>query len=454
MSLSDSKRVDSLEFRLQAGLTISLILLMVLLWLLGTGSVERLTEDFIASRLEHDAEAILGATEMGSGVNVATARINQIYQRPYSGHYYLILGANGGELASRSLWDFKLQIQQMPVGQSERLHLRGPEAQHLLVWARGYRKQGQELTLAVAEDLQPLKAQRDRFLKHFALLALAGLMMLLILQGVVVRGAFRRLRPLRQDVHNLTSGQEQLLREDVPAEFKPLVNEVNHLLRLLSSRNQRSRNAMGNLAHALKGPLNLLTRQIDQAASRDPGLRQAREQVERIRVLMDRELRRARLAGGKTLTERFNAKQDLPDLLHALRQIYRERQLRIEYHIEGQTIPFGDREDILELLGNLLDNACKWAHHQVHCHVSGARGLKIVVEDDGEGLADDTIDSLTQRGRRLDESVDGHGLGLAIVNDVVQLYAGTIHFERSKQLHGLRVSVELNPLSYDETEGP
>ncbi|MET0052695.1 MAG: sensor histidine kinase [Candidatus Thiodiazotropha sp.] len=453
MSLSDSKRVNSLEFRLQAGLTISLILLIILLWLFGAGSVERLTEDFIASRLEHDAEAILGATDLGQGVSVASAKINQIYHRPYSGHYYLMLGADGEEVASRSLWDFKLQVPRMPAGEAQRYHLPGPDGQNLLVWTRGYRKQGADLTLAVAEDLQPLKEQRDRFLKHFALLALAGLMLLLILQGMVVRGAFRRLRPLRQDVQNLTSGQEQLLRVDVPTEFMPLVNEVNHLLRLLSSRNQRSRNALGNLAHALKGPLNLLTRHIDQAASQDPGLRQAHEQVERIRVLMDRELRRARLAGGKTLSERFDARQDLPDLLHALRQIYRDRQLKIDCSIEGEPNPFGDREDILELLGNLLDNACKWAHSQVHCHVSGTRGLRIMVEDDGEGLADDAIELLTQRGRRLDESVDGHGLGLAIVNDVVQLYEGTINFERSTKLHGLLVRIELNPLSYDEGRG-
>ncbi len=448
MSLSGSKRVNSLEFRLQAGLTISLSLLMGLLWLFSTGAVERLTEDFIASRLEHDAETILGAMALGQGVTVVSAKLNQIYHRPYSGHYYLILTDQGEGVASRSVWDYKLQIPRMPFGRSERFHLQGPDGQHLLVWARGYRKQDRDFTLAVAEDLRPLKRQRERFLKHFALVALAGLVLLLVLQSVVVRGAFRRLKPLRQDVQNLASGQEQLLRDDVPTEFLPLVNEVNHLLRLLSTRNQRSRNAMGNLAHALKGPLNLLTRHFDQSTPSDPNLQQARDQVERIRILMDRELRRARLAGGKTLSERFDVEKDLPDLLHALRQIYRERQLHLETRIEGTPKPFGDREDLLELLGNLLDNACKWAHGRVICHVSGSQGLEIVVEDDGEGLEDDAIEIMTQRGRRLDESIDGHGLGLAIVNDVVELYAGRIRFDRSPELHGLRVSVVLNPLSY------
>ncbi|MET0065477.1 MAG: sensor histidine kinase [Candidatus Thiodiazotropha sp.] len=435
---------------MQIGLTVSLTLLMGLLWLFGAGAVERLTEDFIASRLEHDAEAVLGAMDLGQGVTLVSAKINQIYHRPYSGHYYRVQMDNGEALASRSLWDYELKIPRLAFGESGRFHLPGPDGQRLLVWARGYRKQGQELTLAVAEDLLPLKVQRDRFLKHFALIALAGLLLLLILQGVVVRRAFQRLKPLRQDVQNLASGREQLLGEEVPTEFLPLVSEVNHLLHLLSTRNQRSRNAMGNLAHALKGPLNLLTRHIDQAANRDPGLAQAHEQVERIRVLMDRELRRAQLAGGRTLSERFDAQRDLPDLMHALRQIYRERDLLIESEIDRESNPFGDREDLLELLGNLLDNACKWAHSRVLCQVSGGPGLKIVVEDDGQGLADERIETLTQRGRRLDESVVGHGLGLAIVNDVVQLYAGQIDFGRSRRFGGLRVSVALNPLRYDE----
>ncbi|MET0010763.1 MAG: ATP-binding protein, partial [Candidatus Thiodiazotropha sp. 6PLUC4] len=103
-----------------------------------------------------------------------------------------------------------------------------------------------------------------------------------------------------------------------------------------------------------------------------------------------------------------------------------------------------DREDMLELLGNLLDNACKWANQQVVCHVSGSEQMQIVVEDDGKGLEEGDIKRMTQRGSRLDESVEGHGLGLAIVHDVVQLYHGQIDFDRSPEYGGLRVRVVLN----------
>jgi signal transduction histidine kinase len=267
-------------------------------------------------------------------------------------------------------------------------------------------------------------------------------------QGVVVRQAFRRLEPLREDVRALSSGCERSLNEDVPSEMSHLVREINHLLHLLSRRNQRSRNALGNLAHALKGPLNLLTRYIDKQLQEQQGElhQQAGQQLERIRVLIDRELKRARLTGGGAVYQPFAPHVDTPDLVDVLGRIYRDRHLDFLVEIDPQRMPFGDREDMLELLGNLLDNACKWATHTVVCQISGTDWFEVVVEDDGEGLQESDIVRITQRGRRLDENIEGHGLGLAIVHEVVQLYHGQIGFGRSLQYGGLRVSVKLNCL--------
>ncbi|MFC1362147.1 MAG: sensor histidine kinase [gamma proteobacterium symbiont of Ctena orbiculata] len=440
---------NSLETRLHLGLAFTLTLLMGLLWLFGAKSIETLTEDFIASRLEHDAEALLAAIAFKQqGVKVRPARVNQIYLRPYSGHYYVVRQQHGAEVTSRSVWDFKLQIPRMKVGESRRLHMLGPEQQQLLVYVSGFRKQGQELTLAVAEDLLPIKRQRDLFLRNFALLALLGLMVLLLLQGMVVRQAFRRLEPLREEIKSLAGGEEKMLSEAVPEEMSPLVKEINHLLLLLSRRNRRSRNALGNLAHALKGPMNLLTHYFDKSSNSDGRMDDtlAGQQVERVRLLIDRELKRARLAGSGSTGQRFDPQRDLQDLLDVLKQIYREKRLTIEAVTAADQPPFGDREDILELLGNLLDNACKWAKGRVRCTLSGEQQLKIVVEDDGEGLVDEEVARMTMRGSRLDEDMEGQGLGLAIVSDVVTLYEGELEFDRSPQLQGLRVSVVLNRL--------
>ena len=117
--------------------------------------------------------------------------------------------------------------------------------------------------------------------------------------------------------------------------------------------------------------------------------------------------------------------------------------MKIDSRVEAGVPTFGDREDMLELLGNLLDNACKWATSSVNCTVSGRGEIQLRVEDDGAGLSDQELERMTRRGTRLDESVEGHGLGLAIAKDIVNLYGGEMRFSRSSRLGGLEVRVHL-----------
>ena len=213
----------------------------------------------------------------------------------------------------------------------------------------------------------------------------------------------------------------------------------------MAQRLERSRNALGNLAHALKGPLNLLVHYFD--CDEDPAnptqKKQAKTQVERIRQLMERELKHARLVGRGSHAHLFNPHTELPDLVRVLLQVHRGKSLEINTHADKGAPAFGDREDMLELLGNLLDNACKWATSNVSCSLSGEERIRILVEDDGDGLSDTDIERLTQRGTRLDETIEGHGLGLAISKDIVKLYNGRIHFGRSTELGGLQVQIIL-----------
>jgi signal transduction histidine kinase len=440
-------RTDSLEQRLHLGLSLSLILLVSALWLMGSRFLQTMTEDFIASRLEHDAQALLGSlVSTPLQLKVRPARINQIYLQPFSGHYYSIKTGDGRELVSRSLWDFKLTFPQLDPGTSQQFHHQGPNDQKLLVWVSGYHKAGMNLTIAVAEDVTPIEAQRARFLLNFALLSLSGLVLLLMLQHWVVRRSFQRLEPLRGEIKRLGESGGEKINEDVPAEIKPLVKEVNHLLQLLMQRNERSRNALGNLAHALKGPLNLLARYFHQlpekARQGEAGM--AAAQAERIRLLIERELKRARMAGRGTPSQRFDPQNDLIDLVHVVRQIHQERLIEVEQRIEQGVPPFGDREDMFELLGNLLDNAFKWASSKVRVKIMGASTIRLWVEDDGKGLSDADLQRLAQRGSRLDESVEGYGLGLSIAMDIAKLYGGGIEFDRSPDLLGLRVNVTLH----------
>jgi len=434
--------VNSIERSLQIGLVLSLLLLMGLFWLVGSHSLRNLTEEFIVSRLEHDAESLLRIVS-ARPEKLLQQQVDPIFNQPFSGHYYLIRFRDGREFTSRSLWDYTLEIPFLQPGEKRRLHLAGPSGQQLLVLAQGFRKQGTEFTLAVSEDLSPIEAERERFARNFALLGLAGMVLLLLVQRFVVRRTLRRLEPVRQEIRRLEQGELERLSEAVPAEILPLVREFNHLLQRFSQRLEHSRNALGNLAHALKGPLNLLQQYFDDPAASPEKSRLARDQMERICHLMQRELKRARLAGTGLPSRRFDPATDLPELIETLKNIHRDRHITIHHELSGDLPPFGDHEDMLELLGNLLDNACKWADSTVRCALSRRNHhIAIIIEDDGPGLPDAGLDALTRRGIRLDETREGHGLGLAICKDIVKLYGGTLTFDHS-DLGGLKATVLL-----------
>ncbi len=440
--------MNSLERRLQLGLLFSLLLLLSLFWLAGYQSIRHLTENFIISRLQHDAESLLRLIS-SNPERLMQQQVDPIFNQPFSGHYYIVLFNDGRKITSRSLWDYTLEIPRLLPGETRHLHSEGPSGQQLLILVEGFRKQNMEFTLAVTEDLTPIEAQRDEFARNSALLALLGVIALLIMQRLVVRRSFQRLEPVRKDIHRLEQGEIEQLSEDVPTEILPVVQEFNHLLQLLKQRLERSRNALGNLAHALKGPLSLLQQYCDaQEGIPTAKLQQAKIQVKRISQLMERELKRARMAGTGLPSQYFDPTSDLPDLINVLDSIHHKHHLKIQYRLSGDTHPFGDREDILELLGNLLDNACKWADSAVECIVSNHNGeITITVEDNGPGLSDKEIGTLTGRGIRLDETKEGHGLGLAIVKDIVNLYRGKISFERSAKLGGVKVTVLLRQLT-------
>lgn len=233
----------------------------------------------------------------------------------------------------------------------------------------------------------------------------------------------------------------------MPQEVLPLVQKINRLLATLQHRLQRSRDAMGNLAHALKTPLTLLGQLADREENfRDPGVAaQMRGQLEKIRALTERELKRARLAGASGSRERLDLAQELRTLTDVLRQLYRERDLSIQVET-GDRLEFpADREDMHELFGNLLDNACKWADSRVRLHAEPHGGaVRVRIEDDGPGRDPEELERLNRRGVRIDEdSVPGHGLGLAIAQDALQHYGGRMQLGRSTELGGLKVEVEL-----------
>lgn len=438
--------MNSLERRFVVGLAVTLLAAFGVLFWVSVTAVRTLSEAYLLTRIEHDAEALLGV--IGSNphgqLRMREGRITPIYQQPLSGHYFAVHLADGQQIRSRSLWDEGLDVTPAAVGEVRVTQHAGPAGQWLLQRTAGYEKDGLMFTLAVAEDLTLMQREIARF--QVMVLAVLGVALLLIVavQRLLLRQGFRSLDRVRDELHHIAAGHRQRLEAMGPVEIQPLTGEVNRLLDRMQQRLDRSRRALGNLAHALKTPLSLATRDLDALSLPPAGRDRIAGQLRRVHELVERELKRARFAGDGA-GQRFVPAAQVPDLLDALRQLYRDRALAIELAaaLPDGSLPF-DHEDMLELLGNLLDNACKWAAHRIVLELRLDRqGLTLRIADDGPGVDGADTRLLMRRGTRLDEQEPGHGLGLAIVRDLVDGYGGSLELTRSAGLGGLEVLVQL-----------
>jgi len=428
----------SLHKRLTLSLAASLVLFFIAQTVMIGREVEALTEQNLISRLQHDQDALLAALNWQPPAvpTLDPVRVPEIYQQPFSGHYYQI-SINGVTLHSRSLWDEVLPDHLPPVARD----VEGPVDQHLLVLSQRVSLYGHTVTIRTAEDISHVEHTTSAFQQHLLLFAAGAVLALLILQGWLIQNGLKPLQRIRRQLSQLEKGEIERVHIDRPSEIMPLVDEINRLVQLIRMRLDRSRHALGDLAHALKTPLAVLGQIIQrQPDSRDASLLQ--QQLDHIEQRINHELARARTAGYAPGGSWTNPADDLDDLVSMLRQVYPSIRMGLE-QTAGLSVA-ADREDMLEVFGNLLENAAKWADSEVRCGLTINHGhLIICIEDDGPGIDERQYQLLLQRGTRLDESTPGHGLGLSIVSDIVSAYAGEIRLDRSPELHGLMVTIDL-----------
>ncbi|PAA07955.1 ATP-binding protein [Pseudomonas fragi] len=434
--------MKSIQRRLSLGLVSVLLIAglvvgQVSLWLFENG-----LQRYLESGLQNDSENLLIALSRGpQGLQLDERRLSPAYQRPFSGHYFSIEFGDT-HWRSRSLWDAQLPRPDQP-GLNRELQP-GPEGQMLLVLRSDYQRLGQAVSITVAQDYTPIRESFRQVQRIGLGMGVLALIVILLLQRVTVRRALRPLERARQQISQLQSGQRSQLDARVPIELEPLVTQINHLLAHTEDNLKRSRNALGNLGHALKTPLAVLISLVnDPRLAAYPQIQTTlREQLEQIQQRMSRELNRARLAGDALPGAQFDADAELPGLLSTLGMIHGEH-LQLTHNVApGLLLPW-DREDMLELLGNLLDNACKWADSRVELSICQTiDGFLIEVQDDGPGIPEAERAQVFSRGTRLDEQASGHGLGLGIVRDIVDAWGGALQLETG-ELGGLLVRIKL-----------
>lgn len=420
-----------------------LLVLLVTVTLVGQGAVwlfDRALRDYLGSDLQRESDALLTALTPGpDGLTLDTSRVAADYQRPFSGRYFII--QTGDERwRSRSLWDQRLALDD-PQRRNDLVP--GPAGQQLLVRSDDFTKLEQSVQVSVGMDYQPLLSAFSQARMWLWGLGIVAVMLSILIQQGLLRRALRPLHRVRHELAEWQAGERLELSDDVPVELQPLVAEINHLGMQVDQIIQRSRKGVGDLSHGLKTPLAVAESLLagEQVGNTVKGA--LKTQLEEIRRQLERALQRSRLAPESHAGERFHPAQDLPWLLGSLQQIHGQRVQVVHPQMQGeQNWPF-EREDMQELLGNLLDNACKWATGRVELDWTlSPQRLQLRVEDDGPGISEKDRQQVLGRGTRLDESVAGHGLGLAIVGDLVEVYDGELELLDS-ELGGLAVQVTL-----------
>lgn len=389
--------------------------------------------------------------------------------RPYSGYYWQIdpladsataRPAAVGQLRSRSLWDHVLTLpaDTLNDGATHQHRVMGPQGQRLGLVERSVRLedspdgQARSFRLMTAANEQLMLAPVARFngLLWLALGVLAaGLMLAAVVQ---VRVGLAPLRALQSALAKVRQAETQQLEGEFPTEITPLIKDFNKVLAHNADVVARARTHAGNLAHALKTPLSVLANAADAARAQGPATAQlaqlVADQVAIARQQVNYHLSRAQVAASTRLPGAKTDLQPVVDgLVRVMRRIHAERELTLTAGPFAPALGFrGETQDLQEMLGNLIDNACKWAAHRVDIQARrNTDTLVITVDDDGPGLAADQRARVLQRGVRADEQVPGSGLGLAIVDDLARLYGGQVTLADAP-LGGLRAVLELPAL--------
>jgi len=429
----------SIRFRLLVAASLSLLAALAITFFVLTNLFrDTVTRNFDIVLMDHVDEllSLMQRHEDGS-IELNRHPADPRFLKPASGWYWTISVGNGWNDRSRSLGanDMPAGGPSIASGDIRPHHIADHSGQLIRIIGKQVHDPniGRELTVLLSGPAVVVEDAVADF-NGALLLSLAGIGLALVL-AVVFQVSFglRPLRAIGKSLAAIRAGDATRLEGDFPDEIAPLASELNALLDHNRHSIARTRTRVSDLAHALKTPIAVLKNTADELSG--PEADSIRDQVTMMNDSVNHHLAQARIAGTAGL---IGARTPLRDLAERLRrtlaQIYADKALNIELHVAGNPVFRGEHQDLAEMLGNLMDNACKWAASRIQVDAADdGHGLLISVSDDGPGIPDDGRDEALGRGKRLDESTPGDGLGLAIVRDIAGLYGGTLDLASGPQ---------------------
>lgn len=428
-------------------------LVVALFVILTAAALDRAFRDSAESaareRLQAQAYLLMASTEVGSDGSIELPeRLGEArFAVSESGLYAAVQDVRGETLwVSPSARGLDVPFpRKPPVEDVEFLRLDTGPPMHAVRMIVSWEASGTTLPLSfvVMEDLRPYSEQIRRY-RHslWGWLGAMGVLLVAVL-AITLRWGLWPLRRVAHEIKAIEQGGQEALRRDYPRELEPLTENLNALLAQERAQQKRYRDGLGDLAHSLKTPLAVLRGLLADGKAPPAWRDTADEQVQRMDEIVAYQLQRAATAGRRALAAPLDVSEMVERILASLDKVYRERRVEVERDLEpGLTLRI-EQGDLMECLGNLLDNAYKWAARRVRvssrCH---AGGVHIVVEDDGPGVEEDRRAAILGRGVRLDEHTPGHGIGMAMVRDIVDAYGGRLEIDDSA-LGGARMVIEL-----------
>ncbi len=442
--------MNSLAVRLFFSATVWIILTLLSAGLLLSDLNKQNNLEAFDDRLNLLVETLIGGSKVDSseGITVVTSIGDPRFFQPYSGWYWQINKGNKTLSRSRSMWDQVFTPDKRLIGgRTQFIDSVGNnqdqviEQKNLYIVEREISFPGitEPITFILSGDTFEYKENIKKFdntLSAILIFLGVGLMIAVFLQ---VRFGLFPLNKIKDALFKIRNGDKEKLEAKYPLEVQPLATEINDLLEHNEKIVERARTHVGNLAHVLKTPLAVITNEIDKEN------KLLSNQIILMKKHIDRYLKKAHLESvGKNIKTKIAFMEFLNKMVLIFQKLYPGKEIELDKGFK-EFFVYGSLEDMEELIGNLIENACKWGRERVRIKFENLsqNEVKILIEDDGPGLEKEQKNKVFTRGFRVDEQTPGSGLGLNIVKDIVEIYKGKIWLDKSSSLGGLKVNIIL-----------